>query len=626
MILSSFASSVLCVAQTDGQFKVDSLLKKSREARQQNYALAELYADSAIQLISGTKHTKLIANSYFYKAYAQTKGGKGKLAEPNYLRAIDLYTKSKDSMELIDAYIQLGNNYRSLDQSEKATEYLYEALRVLQNYNDSALLGDAYLSVAIVHAIAKNYSEAEKYMLLAQEVYKNIHEEQTQILVLTNLGTLYNEAGKYKEALSITEKVENYYATNGPPEKHALALHNLGNQHYTIGDYDKSLQYNTKSLEIYEQLGSKLYSCSIELSMSRTYLQMGNFRKAEDLAQSALVLANELNSYHLISNAYDILYALQKEQKNFEKALEYRLKYDEARDSIFQEEKRSQLDEINTRYKTELKESELQELQAKNQLNELQLKRKQNQQYILWAAMGFLLIIALLLFNQFRIKLKTNRLLRDKNEIIQKNLDEKEVLLKEIHHRVKNNMQFISSLLNLQSRHVNDENTLRVLNDCKNRVNSMSMVHQRLYQEENLKGVYMPHFVNTLLESLNHSYRRDLNKLNAEVDVAKIYLDVDTAIPIGLILNELITNVFKYAFEKDKDGKIKVCLKDEGDTLLLQVEDNGKGLPENFDRRNLNSFGLQLVESLAHKLKASLEIEGVNGTRIPLNIKNYKTA
>ncbi len=613
-------------SQNKKDFRVDSLLAKSIKARSENYILAETFADSALQLAIIKNDQPQIAKAHFYKGVAQSKGGKGKLAESSYLKALKLYTKSKDSLHVGDSYMQLGNLSRILDRGDDAVNYLFEALKIFGALKDSSRIGDTYLSIAIVHGVNRDYSEAEKYLLYAQDVFNNIHDEERQILVLSNLGTLYNYSGKPKKALVVTEKVKEYYAENGPPTRYALALHNLGLQYFSLGNYKSALQYNNESRKIYSELGDKFQVCGIEVTLAKVYLAQGNLKSAENLAQSVLKGAEEINSNSLIFNAYDMLYEVYKKRGDYKSALDYRLKFEEAKDSVFKSEKQKQIAEINAKYQNELKEGQLKELEATNELSLLQLKRKQNEQNILWGLLGLVLVIALLLLNQFRIKQHNNQLLSDKNNIIQKSLDEKEVLLKEIHHRVKNNLQFISSLLNLQARHVKDENTLAVLNDCKNRVNSMAMVHQRLYQEENLKGVYMPVFVNNLLDSLNHSYRKDLNKLNSVVDITPISLDIDTAIPIGLILNELITNVFKYAFEVNTNGQIKICLIETGATLVLTVTDNGKGLPADFDRFNLKSFGLQLVQSLSEKLGAEMRVKSKGGTEVSLFVKKYKTS
>ena len=236
-----------------------------------------------------------------------------------------------------------------------------------------------------------------------------------------------------------------------------------------------------------------------------------------------------------------------------------------------------------------------------------------------------MLLILILVFLQLRTRKKNNAILREKNAIINESLQEKEILLKEIHHRVKNNLQFISSLMNLQARHVSDPKTLSVLNEGKSRVQSMALVHQKLYQEENLKGVDMRDYIKTLMDNLVHSYDVT-DRIAITQNVADLVLDIDSAMPIGMIVNELVINAFKYAFHEGQSGEVRISLTPNEDKLNLTIEDNGVGLPAEFSVDKSEQFGLNLVQSLAQKLKAKIDINSDQGTRIQLTIHQFKTA
>jgi two-component sensor histidine kinase len=230
----------------------------------------------------------------------------------------------------------------------------------------------------------------------------------------------------------------------------------------------------------------------------------------------------------------------------------------------------------------------------------------------------------IMVYSRFKTKKKNNEALKEKNAIIQHSLDEKEVLLREIHHRVQNNLQFVSSMLNLQSRRVNDEYTLNVLKDCKLRIQSMAMIHQKLYQEDSLKGINILNYTQNLIESLMHSYQIDSSEVDVELDIEQLYLDINSPIPIGLILNELITNCFKYAFTEKIRARLVVTLKETEGGLHLTVEDNGPGLPSNFEVDGSDSFGLKLVKSLAAKLKAEIQMKSEHGAEVSVLIKEYE--
>ena len=179
-------------------------------------------------------------------------------------------------------------------------------------------------------------------------------------------------------------------------------------------------------------------------------------------------------------------------------------------------------------------------------------------------------------------------------------LGEKEILLKEIHHRVKNNLQIIYSLLSLQSDHIQDELILDMFRDSKHRVRTMVLIHEKLYRSQDLSKIDFGEYVNALTTDLLNSYALSFSALNLKTRVDGVHLSVDTAVPCGLIVNELVTNCLKYAFPDAQEGEINIELqKNGGDEFTLIVGDNGIGFPKEFDFRNTDSLGLQLVNSLA---------------------------
>lgn len=224
-------------------------------------------------------------------------------------------------------------------------------------------------------------------------------------------------------------------------------------------------------------------------------------------------------------------------------------------------------------------------------------------------------------------------------EQIKNSLEEKEVLLKEIHHRVKNNMQIISSLLSLQSRYIEDENYLAIFRESQDRVKSMAMIHEGLYKTSNLARIDFEEYIKNLTSGLFSSYGIDQNIVKTKMDLDKILLNIDTAIPLGLILNELISNCLKHAFPANYsfntanyqyapskhvntgNAQVNVLLSQEEDMLKLVVSDNGIGFPDNFNYQNTESLGLQLVNTLVSQLKGELQVENSNGTKFILNLK-----
>lgn len=194
-------------------------------------------------------------------------------------------------------------------------------------------------------------------------------------------------------------------------------------------------------------------------------------------------------------------------------------------------------------------------------------------------------------------------------EKIVQSLREKEVLLKEVHHRVKNNMQVISSILNLQSSYVSDEYALSLLKESQNRIKTMAYIHESLYQNKTFATIDFSDYIATLSSNIIQSYAVSTDKVKLILNISKVVLGLDVSIPAGLIINELVTNSIKHAFNDGKTGFLSINLKSQNNTVILDVVDNGIGLPDNFDYRNTNSLGLQLVNTLVEQIDGTVEFK-----------------
>ena len=205
---------------------------------------------------------------------------------------------------------------------------------------------------------------------------------------------------------------------------------------------------------------------------------------------------------------------------------------------------------------------------------------------------------------------------------LEESIKEKEVLLKEVHHRVKNNMQVISSILNLQSSYIDDETALSILRESQDRIKSMSFVHESLYQSKTLSEVNFSEYIQNIARNLFHSYGRPEGGINLTFDLEEVYLNLDTSIPCGLIINEVVSNSLKYAFKDRERGIVNIAFsKTKDDKLKLIIADDGIGLPDKFDIENAETLGLQLVTTLITQIGGVLEIDTSSGTKFSIVFK-----
>ncbi|HKC37646.1 MAG TPA: sensor histidine kinase, partial [Chitinophagaceae bacterium] len=242
------------------------------------------------------------------------------------------------------------------------------------------------------------------------------------------------------------------------------------------------------------------------------------------------------------------------------------------------------------------------------------------------AVAALLIVIVILFYNRYRLKQRTNiklesqqREIADQNLSLQHLLNEKEWLLKEIHHRVKNNLQIVMSLLNSQLVYINNDAALTAIHDSQHRVHAMSLIHQKLYNSENVSSIDMSFYIRELVSYLSDSFNNG-QRIRFELNVEPLELDVSQAVPLGLILNEAITNSIKYAFPNEMEGVVTISLSNTGlHNYLLMISDNGIGMPIQLKDKKQGSLGMSLMAGLSEDLDGTFSMENNKGTTIKIS-------
>jgi PAS domain S-box-containing protein len=226
--------------------------------------------------------------------------------------------------------------------------------------------------------------------------------------------------------------------------------------------------------------------------------------------------------------------------------------------------------------------------------------------------------------DEIREKNEAQKVAKAHEEKLKKSLMEKELLLKEIHHRVKNNMQVISSLINLQSGYLKDKTAQEALKESQVRIMSMAMIHDNLYRSDEVTGIEFKEYIDHLTKNLLYTYNVKMGKIEIDIQAKDIFIDFDTAIPCGLIINELVTNSIKHAFPDDKKGVITIRLVQDQDQYYLTISDNGVGIPPEMDVKHSETLGLLLVNSLVGQLEGSLEVTRNRGTTFHITFQELE--
>jgi two-component system, sensor histidine kinase PdtaS len=312
--------------------------------------------------------------------------------------------------------------------------------------------------------------------------------------------------------------------------------------------------------------------------------------------------------------------------ENMAEAYSYKGMYKEAYDFLqqynlqmagFYAENLIVIKELELILNTSLAKDEVTHLTAENKLKEIRFQSDTKIKRLLLYGVIILVLLAVAIFYLYNRQ-------KIKNSIIKKQAKELQAMMKETDHRVKNNLQIISGILDLQSTSIKDAAAALMIKECRNKVQGMTLIHQELYSEKNNSGIAIDVYVDNLAKNIFNTYNIHTEKVKLVTDIEKIKLDVDTVIPIGLILNELISNCLKHAFTKTENGTLLITLKRKDGVLFLQVKDNGQGFNDIDNSLTNSSFGIRMVKAFAKKLNAGIEINNNPGACVSILIEKYK--
>jgi two-component sensor histidine kinase len=423
---------------------------------------------------------------------------------------------------------------------------------------------------------------------------------------------------KEDEALAELEKSISYYTDIKFYDKLLETRAKIGHIYFKRKDYKQAESEYNKIITLQKEHDIGSIGKSSLLLEAKLLKLRGDIPKAIEKYNDILDLATESNTPSLILSAYKGLSNIYMSTNQLKKGIVYSEKYHQLKDSIFLNDQNKEVLALEASYDREKKEQQIQVLDTQNKLQTVQLS---SQRKLLFTSLGFISIVLLisgLLYRLFR-KVKSQ------NKVIEKTLGEKDLLLKEIHHRVKNNLQLVSSLLTLQSKEIEDKKAIEAINAGKSRVRSMALIHQDLYSRDNLKSISVKKYLDNLCKELFHTYNINESKIQLSLEIQDLYLDIDSIIPLGLIINELITNSLKYAFVSKDSGNLSIKITENSKQLVLTVKDDGTGFdPQAFE--NSNSFGNKLIKTLSEQLDGKITYHAAEGAEIQINFNDYKIA
>jgi len=501
--------------------------------------------------------------------------GNNILSQKFLVEASDIYDKIGSESDKAKIKNTLAGFYLNINQYDKGKEQYKKALKQFAILNDSAGIASANANLGYIYIQTGDFNNAEFHLLEQKKFNKVFPTEREMGFHYDFLGLLRQKQGRMEEAY----------------------------------------QEHLKALKIREKLSSTYNLCESKLNMGQVLVKLNRPKEAIPYLldifkyEEHQSLNQQQSANVLLSEAYESL-------GNYKVALKYFKSYKEISDSIFSKESMEIIAERDAVFEKQKKDTEIEILQKEKEISESKLFRSQT---VLTITLIGLMLLVLASIGLYKLYIK----IKSKNLIIEKTLKDRELLLHETHHRVKNNLQMISSLLNLQSKYVEDKKAYEALQNGRNRVESIAILHKNLYVGDDLTLVNVQEYFQSLVNSILNSFEKNKSEIQVEVNAKNVLLDVETVIPIGFIVNELVTNSLKHAKPDKENLNISISMINKNDFYKLIVCDNGKGIPKDkFTGKNEETFGQRLIRTLVQKLKATMHIDNTKGTEISFEIPN----
>ncbi|MFA6083482.1 histidine kinase dimerization/phosphoacceptor domain -containing protein [Mucilaginibacter sp.] len=573
----------------------------------------------------------------------------------SYLLANELKKPEPMLFQALKEYKEL--NYQKV-------HYTYFLLSILNQLSSNMKLELYYALKAKTNMLASgDLTHAQDYYFSLGEIYRDMGSNDDAFLnyklALENLGDGYDFKYKLIKKMAdvmIAQKkgpeallfVTNYIKKSPPPNSFEMVemYSALGACYEAVGNDKKAEQAyipmgalnainyrkrpSNRSFINYNQMICNFYVRTKDYQKASTYMKMMD--TISKVAVTPIVISRMMLLKFKIDSAFGKLIPAIKEYEAYKKL----------DDSIFSAVKIKEVSELEIKYKSEEKDKDIL-IQAKdlalqkknillltkqNELSRLLLEKGTTRQRFIGGYTFLLMVLLGVGYWRYRVKQRMNLQLQDqkkkmiiKNQELEQLLNENKWLLREVHHRVKNNLQIIINLLNSQSAHLHDEIALNAVAESRMRVQAMSLIHQKLYGNDGVSTIFLPEYIYELISYLKESFKT-AKGVYIDQQIAPLSLDVSQAVPLGLILNEAITNTFKYAFPHSSADTLIIRLTHEPPSkVMLVICDNGKGFSEEINIKNIKSFGLKLIKGLTEDLSGTFSINGNGGTTLKINFE-----
>ncbi|MBP0904313.1 histidine kinase dimerization/phosphoacceptor domain -containing protein [Mariniflexile gromovii] len=546
--------------------------------------------------------------------------------------ARDTFVSAMDSGKLI-SYRQLHYIYFLLAQTlklrgdlDKGLFYAFESVNHARKVKDTSYINYYYMTVAEYYNELGNHGQSSIWYRNAMDSSKKSNNIDYLFFHTSNYCNQLILQKKTREVMSVLNDLKNKFPPN-TAFTNGIYNKTLGDYYKALNKIDLSLTHYNLALTFFDEIKNTTYPriiAELDFDVGELLLNRKSYDSAKYYLNKFLKFPVGINKATKHRDCQLLLFKIDSSMGNYVEAIKHYQAYKSLEDSIFNEKKSKQIEELQISYETKKKEENIASLQNITNLQKSRLETLNTTKNFVLGILILLTVIIVLLIHRYFLKQKTNRILvSQKGEIDQKNITlqnlvkEKEWLLKEIHHRVKNNLQILMSLLNIQSNYLENKDALNAIKTSQHKLHAIALIHQKLYTEDDISLITMKSYINDLVKYFGDSF--EVKHIEFKMQVDDVTLDVNKSVPVGLILNEALTNAIKYAYPNKSEGIIYIYMKKiENSEILLEVIDEGVGFPDNFDPYKTNSLGISLIKGLTQQLKGIFSIISEKGVKLSI--------
>ena len=578
---------------------------------------AILFSRKALGISRNIQFKDGITWSHSVIASAFESMGKIDSAISNYELARNYKVEFSDSQGVGRMDLNIGVVYLNQGYYQPASEAFYRAMIVFEKLNDKALLSKTYHNLGMLYRRTKNYKISLDFYNKSLALKRNLGDMKGQALTLNNMSSVFIHKRDYRSAKIMALESYQLCENNGLLEYGASCLINVSQASLKLKDKEECRRRLAQTEVLLAKYPDDLDRADYLMAKADLEKNEKKLKAAAASTKEAIELYKSHKTLEQLKDGCSYLAGIYTEMGHADLAVEWLNKAVEINDTIYHRENIRQVNEMQIVYKTKSKEKENEHLRMENRLEQIRAETSQNQRNILLASILVFMLLGGWIFRLLWQKNKAYDELDRNKKALEVAVEQKDTLLRELHHRVKNNLQVVTGLLDLQMARIKDADVIKALNDGKNRIRSMALIHQKLYRTEDLKSVDMQEYLEKLLNEIRSGFAIPGKTIETRVSAQGVQLDIDVAIPLGLVVNELVTNSFKYAFVEKSSGMVDVTIEKNGDRFFLKIKDDGPGY-DFVNKASKATLGLRLVNMLVKQIRGTIEIHNFSGTEVEI--------